>query len=63
MDMIFLSLDEDQPLGICVCDDYGLSLVSLEQFMDESKIDLSSSMRQRYACAFEIMAKQLRDGV
>ena len=61
MDMIFLSLEEDRPLGICVCNDQGMEHVTLEQFMAESKIDLDNIMRQRYACAFEIMAKQLRD--
>ena len=58
---IFVSIEEDAPLGICVFHDYGGSHVSFEEFMKESTIDLSKSMRQRYACAFEIMAKQLRE--
>lgn len=59
----FLSLEEDNPLGICVFHDYGVSFMTLEEFMDESVIDLSAAMRQRYAGAFEIMAKRLRENI
>lgn len=57
---VFLSMDEDQPLGLCVFHKFGASIVELNDFIEESRVDLSTAMRQRYACAFEIMAKQLR---
>lgn len=56
----FLSLDESQPIGIMIFHKHGASIITLESFIEDSKIDLSSVMRQKYACAFEIMAKQLR---
>ena len=59
---VFLSLEENQPLGICVFNEMGGTVITLEDFIEESKIGLSSQMSQRYAAAFEIMAKQLRDG-
>ena len=61
MSLIFLSLEENQPLGICVFTDDGMEHVTLEEFMDESKKDLSKHMRMKYAGAFEIMANQLRN--
>lgn len=57
----FLSLEEENPLGIILGHDFGASFVTLEDFITESKIDLSPSMCHRYACAFEIIAKQLRE--
>lgn len=59
---VFLSNEDDQPLGICVFHDQGGTVVELEEFLQESLIDMSSIMRQRYACAFDIMAKQMRRG-
>ena len=56
----FLSIDEDSPMGIFIGHKHGYSHFTLEEFMEESLIDLSPNMRQRYACAFEVMAKQLR---
>lgn len=56
----FLSIEEENSLGICVFHAHGATFLTLEEFMEESLIDLSSQMRQRYAAAFEIMAKQLR---
>lgn len=47
-------------MGIYSFHRFGASLVTLEEFLIESKLDLSPQMRQRYACAFEIVAKQLR---
>ena len=57
----FLNLEDNASLGICIFHEYGASHVSLEEFIFESKVDLSKSLCQRYACAFEIMAKQLRE--
>lgn len=57
----FLIIEDENPLGICIFHKYGASVVTLEDFLEESKIDLSLAMRQRYAGAFEIMAKQLRN--
>lgn len=57
---VFLSMEEENPLGICIFHDHGASVITLEEFMKESRIDLSPQMCQRYACAFEVMAKQLR---
>jgi|LGOV01.1.fsa_nt_gb hypothetical protein len=59
----FLGLEEDMPLGICIFHQHGGSYITLEEFLEESKGDLSTVLRQRYACAFEVMAKQLRDGI
>ena len=59
----FLSLDDSEPMGICIYHAYGGSFVSLTDFIDESKIDMSKVMRMKYAAAFEILAKQLRDGI
>lgn len=56
----FLSLEENNHLGLCVFHKYGASFITLEEFMEEALIDLNRQMRQRYAAAFEIMAKQLR---
>ena len=57
----FLNMEESEPLGICIYHVYGASIFTLEEFMRESKTDLSKAMSQRYACAFEIMAKQLSE--
>ena len=56
----FLRPEEENPLGICIFHKFGASVVTLQEFIEESKIDLSPVMRQRYAGAFEIIAKQLR---
>jgi hypothetical protein len=58
----FLSIEEDMPLGVCIFHKYGASVITLDELVNESKSDLSPIMRQRYACAFEVMAKQLRQG-
>jgi hypothetical protein len=58
---IFLSLEEDQPLGIFIGSTEGCEHVALDTFMANSLIGLSDDMCKRYAFAFEIMAKQLRE--
>lgn len=56
----FLDMGEENPLGICVSHDYGAVFLTLAEFVEESLIGLSIQQRQRYAGAFEIVAKQLR---
>lgn len=56
----FLSLEDNKPLSIFIGHDHGCEVITLEEFAEDSMTGLSQSMCQRYACAFEVMAKQLR---
>lgn len=56
----FLSQDEDAPLAVSIFTRRGAGFIALEDLMNESIADLSPVMRQRYACAFEVMSKQMR---
>lgn len=58
---VFMSMDAEAPLGIAVFHKYGASVIIYEELIRESKIDLCPIMRQRHACALEILAKQLRE--
>lgn len=59
---LFLCLEEDnENLGIFIGHVYGASRITLQDFIDESKLDMNASLRTKYAAAFEIMAKQLRE--
>ena len=55
----YLSLDEDEPLGVYLFCDYGAVNITLGEFFDESLIDMSDNMRSRYAKAFEMYSKKL----
>lgn len=56
----FLSQDEDAPLAVSIFASQGAEFIALEDLMNESITALSPVMRHRYACAFEVMAKQMR---
>lgn len=59
----FLSTEQENPLGICIFHQYGASFVDLSDFIEHSKIDMDKMMRHKYACALEILAKQLRESI
>ena len=52
----FLSMEAQ--LGICIFHDYGASFLSWEDFLAESEIDMSPSIRNQYATAFVCAAKR-----
>ena len=56
----FLSQDEGAPLAACIFTSQGVEFITMESLISGSIADLSPVMRQRYACAFEVMAKQMR---
>ncbi len=56
---LFLGLEEENPLGIFVFHEYGANFISLDEFINESLIDMGHGMIQRYAKAFKRMEKQL----
>jgi len=49
MKTAFFSIDEDKPLGIWWADEYGCGHILLNEFLEESKIDMSEEMCGRYA--------------
>lgn len=55
----FLSMEPDEPLGLCIFDDYGVGFVKLREFFDDSIIDLSTEMRRRYAIEFRRFLREL----
>ncbi len=56
----FLSVENDQPLGICVFHKYGGEHIPLDDFFNESLPELGKDIRIRYAEAFENFSKRLR---
>ena len=55
----FLSLDENEPLGLYVFCDYGAINIPIGEFFEESLIDMSDNMRAKYAKALEMYSKKL----
>ena len=56
---VFLSVEEDLPLGIFIGDNTGMRVVPLDEFFKESLIGMSEEQCKRYAGAFERFVTQL----
>ena len=48
VDTLFLTIDEDQPLGIFWATDNGAGVFDFDEFLSESLIDLSEEQSSRY---------------
>lgn len=56
---MFLTIDENAPLGVYWADEYGQGIIPLEEFFKESIIDLSPDLANRYAEEFRAFADTL----
>lgn len=59
MKTCFLSIDEDQPLGIWWADEHGCGHIPLGKFLEESKIDMSNKQCVRYAKKLQVFVNEL----
>lgn len=59
MKTCFLSIEEDQPLGIWWSDDNGCGYIPLDEFLEESKRDMSNRQRERYAKKLQVFIDEL----
>jgi hypothetical protein len=61
IDNWFLTLDEDQPLGICAGNSCGIQIINLDAFIEESKIDMSKEQAGRFADRLQLFVDELRE--
>jgi hypothetical protein len=59
---VFLSVDENLPLGIFLGERGGFEVVPLDSFFSESLIGLGIDQGEKYACEFERFVEMLRSG-
>lgn len=59
----FLSIDDDQPLAICIFDDLGCDVIPLDKFLADSKGDMSKAQAKRYAEALQVFVNDLNEYV
>lgn len=62
LDAIWLSLDEDKPLGIwwSICNLGDCGVIDLDDFLTESLASMSPSQAEKYAARFEKYVAELR---
>jgi len=58
-DSCFLTLDEDQPLGIFIAYTNGAEVVDLDSFLEESKVDMSKDQAHRYIDRLQLFVDEL----
>jgi hypothetical protein len=61
LDACFLSIDEDKPLAIWWANVDGCGAIPLDEFLEESKIDMSKEQAARYVETLQIFVDQLRE--
>lgn len=57
----FLSIDDDMPLAIWWADSYGCGSIPLDEFLKESKIDMSKNQAGRYAERLQEFVDELKE--
>lgn len=61
IDSCFLTLEELEPLGVFVANDYGMQIIDLDSFIEESKIDMSKEQAGRFADRLQLFVDELRE--
>jgi hypothetical protein len=62
IDACFLSIEVDQPLAICIADDWSfyVNVIPLEKFFKDSWPEMGKEQAARYAVKFQEYANELR---
>ena len=55
----FLSVESEEPIGVCVFYPHGFNHIPIKEFLNESLIDMSRDVRLKYAIAFRDFVKKL----
>lgn len=57
----FLTLGDDQPMGICISDDSGERFKPLDEFLEESKQGMGKAEAARCAVRLQQFVNELKD--
>ena len=61
VDACFLSIDEGLPLSLYLSNSYGIQIIKLDDFLKESKIDMSKRMAKEYANRLSVFIRELNE--
>ena len=57
----FLSIESEEPIGVCVFYPQGFKHIPIKEFLDESLINMNRDVKLKYAIAFMDFIKKLEE--